>query len=332
MTQELTYTEQAYIKLEHLCITRIYDRYDGDDLSDAYKRMEKELAAIKKKGTSLLFIVVYEALCGVGAKHEKFSLRGDTGSSVVAYLLDISEIDPVRIRPRLYSEFCFGLKGEENLSIEINVTRKLYRKLVKFFEHYNGDARIRYKHFTSGIVHGVGISDPQVLLRDYYDDNELFFSFLEISGQKKYGRKVLSGQVFELFKPLTFEDQVKCRGLSVEGNGVWEGNAEELAKSGEIALGDLIAHREDVFEFMLNHGIEREKAYQISEDIRRGRIKRNGWDAETIVLLYNAGIPEWYLKSCEKISHVFPRAHSMIEIQHYGGLVAENSSDRIAIS
>jgi len=87
-----------------------------------------------------------------------------------------------------------------------------------------------------------------------------------------------------------------------------------------------------VFEFMLDHGIEREKAYQISEDIRWGRIKRNGWDAETIALLYNAGIPEWYLKSCEKISHVFPRAHSMIEIQHYGGLVAENSSDRIAIS
>lgn len=43
MTQELTYTEQAYIKFEHLCITRIYDRYDGDDLSDAYKRMEKNL-------------------------------------------------------------------------------------------------------------------------------------------------------------------------------------------------------------------------------------------------------------------------------------------------
>ena len=332
MTQELTYTEQAYIKLEHLCITRIYDRYDDDDLSEAYRRMEKELVAIKKKGTAPLFIVVYEALCGVGAKHAKFSLRGDTGSSVVAYLLDISAIDPVRIRPRLYSEFCFGLNGEENLSIEINVTRKLYRKLVNYFEHYNGDARIRYKHCTSGIVRGVGISDPQVLLCDYYDDNELLFGFLEISGQKRIGRKVLSGPAFELFKPLTFEDQVKCRGLSVEGNGVWEENAEELAKSGEIALGDLIAHREDVFEFMHDHGIEREKAYQISEDIRWGRIKRNGWDAETIALLYNAGIPEWYLKSCEKISHVFPRAHSMIEIQHYGGLVAENSSDRIAIS
>ena len=157
---------------------------------------------------------------------------------------------------------------------------------VEILEFYsNGDARIRYKHFTSGIVNGVGISDPQVLLRDYYDDNELFFGFLEVSRQKRIGRKVLSGPVFDLLNPLTFEDKVKCRGLSVEGNGVWEENAEELAKSDEIALGDLIAHREDVFEFMLDHGIDREKAYRISEDVRWGRIKRNGWDAETIALL-----------------------------------------------
>ncbi|WP_027204559.1 hypothetical protein [Butyrivibrio fibrisolvens] len=325
--KDYLYTQDAYAKLEHLCITRFYDRYRDNSMPDTYQRMEKELLAIKKQGTAPLFLVAYEALSGVEANPMKFCLRGDMGSSIVAYLMGFSEIDPANASPKLYSEFCFGLDGEDRVSIEMIVTKKLYKNLVRYFEHYTGNARIRHKHCSGGKERGVGISDPQIALHDYYDDNELYFGFLESSGQKKIARRILAGRVFDTVHPSSYEDQVKCRGLSVDAvNGVWEENAEELFKSGTAELKDLIAHREDVYEYLIGHGIDRRQAYKISDDVTWGRIKRNGWNSEILAILYESGIPEWYIKSCEKIVHLFPRAHSMMELQHYGYILKDKDS------
>ena len=317
-----SYTQEAYTKLEHLCITRFYDIYHDNDLPGIYKRMEKELSAIRNKGAAPLFIVAYEALRGVNADSKHFFLRGSTGSSMVAYLLGISKIDPANSNPKLYSEFCFGINAEKVPSIEITVTNKLYIKLVCYFENYIGRARIRHKHYAGGKERGVGISDPQIALLNYFDDNEFEFAFTVLRGQKKIAKEVLTGRVFETIRPTTFEDQVKCRGLSVGAvNGVWKENAEELYKACNVELKDLIAHREDVYEYLLDHGIDGSQAYKITDDVTWGRINRNGWNSETLKLLYDSGIPEWYIKSCEKIKYLYPRAHSIMELKHYAAIV-----------
>ncbi len=72
--------------------------------------------------------------------------------------------------------------------------------------------------------------------------------------------------------------------------------------------------------------IDRRQAYKISDDVTWGRIKRNGWNSEILAILYESGIPEWYIKSCEKIVHLFPRAHSMMELQNYGYILKDKDS------
>ena len=53
------------------------------------------------------------------------------------------------------------------------------------------------------------------------------------------------------------------------------------------------------------------KAFDISEYIRKGKalLKRPEWSEYKKVML-EAGVPEWYAGSCEKIKYLFPRAHA----------------------
>lgn len=315
MNQELTYTERAYTKLENLCYTRFKTMFIDDGI--ARKRMENELLAIKKQGSSPMYIFVYDLLTGIQAGSRHFCLRGVQGSSIVAYLLGLSEINPISIYPKLYSEFVIGKNGLGLASIEINVTKKMYAEIVNYLDHYIGEAKIRCQHTEKGKLVAVYVSATQKKLSYYHNEEEFRFGFNKVSSQKKLGKKIITGRVFDAANPKSFAEFVKCRGLSFgDVNGVWEGNAEELFKSGKVELKELIAHREDVYEFLLSHNINHEEAYKIAEDVTWGRIRKNGWNADDLALMYKAGIPEWFIKSCEKILYLFPRAHSIMLLKH----------------
>ena len=47
-----------------------------------------------------------------------------------------------------------------------------------------------------------------------------------------------------------------------------------------------------------------------------------GWKPEMLDMMQKAGIPEWYIESCEKIGYLFPRAHDMVFCRNYedGGI------------
>ena len=72
---ELVYTDSAYRKLEHLCVTRYDDKYSaGWSNAGAYKQMEKELSYIKQQGSAPLIVETYEALNAISAKQNDFLL------------------------------------------------------------------------------------------------------------------------------------------------------------------------------------------------------------------------------------------------------------------
>ena len=318
MADECTYTERAYTKLRHLCDTRIYNKYTNN-CADAYKRMQKELKYVKGNGSAPLLVEVYEALNCVEAGSGQYCLCGVEGSSVISYILGFSEIDPINCSPRLYSEFCFGMDGNKNLAIELNVTKQLYEKLVRYFEHYVGEAEIKHRHFDDGKLFGIKIFDPVSWEKAKKDDEDGFsfvFKVVEADDMKNH---VLSGEVFDAVKPVTYEERIHCLGLSrgLGLNGVWEENAEELFLSGKVKFENLIAHREDVYEFLLKYGVDKKNAYRIADDVKLGRVRAKGWTSDTMEVINNANIPDWFIKSCEKIKYLFPRAHDMMVIHHY---------------
>lgn len=323
MDFENSYTNRTYRKLEHLCVTRYYEKYPtGWDGVGAYKQMERELSFIEQQGSAPLIIEAYEALSAVEASQKDFCLMGATGASVVLYIMGIAELEPLSVRPKVYPEFCFGLEGEKKIAVEMWVTPKLYENLVRYFEHYTGEARVRHAHCTSGELRGVRISDPQHCVR-VYDEMEFSFLFTPKSKPKAFGKSIISGQPFEEIKPKAFDEQIKCMCWKTFDNGTWEGNGQELYRNGNAKLDDLIANREDVYEYLIAHAIDRCTAFDIAQDIMFGRINRYGWNGERLALLKQAGIPEWYIQSCEKIRSLSSRMHAITVLKHFCGSVGK---------
>ena len=130
-------------------------------------------------------------------------------------------------------------------------------------------------------------------------------------GIRELGTKFVRNMILET-KPASFEDLVKISALS-HGTDVWMNNAQDLIKNGTATLKDVIACRDDIMNYLMELGIEKEIAFKIMETIRKGRPakeREEKWQ-DYVELMGKHGVPDWYIKSCEKIRYLFPRAHAV---------------------
>lgn len=145
----------------------------------------------------------------------------------------------------------------------------------------------------------IPLDDPLVLqmfANGNFDDD--FFEFGDWVKQNILG----------ICQPKTFAELVKISGFS-HGTGVWKDNAELLLKNGVASLSEIITHRDDIFLYLLEKGVHRKKAFRLMEATRKGTIK-SGRVKDHREVLSNYDIPAWYIESMEKISYLFPKAHS----------------------
>lgn len=101
------------------------------------------------------------------------------------------------------------------------------------------------------------------------------------------------------------------------GTGTWINNAESLLATGAATTEQVIACREDVLEYLLTHGVEREQAYEMMAGVRKGRADAL-WDPNNSSpkakrqqqILQDCGAEDWFIENCRKIKYLFPRAHA----------------------
>ncbi len=308
--------ENAFIWLKNTCRARALEKYK-DDAEEVYPRLETELAMVDKQGSAVFFKAVFDALQAAGAKRDDCRPRGTLGASVIAYLLDISNIDPIRSELKLYPEFYFGPAGELVPSmIDLVVPSCVHDNLVRYFEAYSGNLRIKKRFFYKGEMDGVRIRTGQESGEpDAKKDFSFFFSsaeYLDQKGNKDEMYGVLDN-VCAVLKPCTYAEKVNCVGIAFN---IRNGVPEQAYLSGDIPFDELIAHREDVYEYMLEHGIDKENAFRIADYVRRGRAHGKGWDAKMLELMQKAEIPKRYIEFCEKITYLFPRAHDMMLVKY----------------
>ncbi len=111
-------------------------------------------------------------------------------------------------------------------------------------------------------------------------------------------------------KPTTFAELVKISGLS-HGTDVWLGNAQELIQKNIVPFKETIGCRDDIMVYLMYHGVKPIKAFKIMEFVRKGKASKEpeAW-AEFVKIMQEADIPDWFIKSCQKIKYMFPKAHA----------------------
>lgn len=126
---------------------------------------------------------------------------------------------------------------------------------------------------------------------------------VETLGIPEFGTPFVQGML-ESLEPRTVSDLIKVSLLS-HGTNVWTENGELLVQEGHT-ISELISSRDDIFDELLVRGMGRKRAYDIMENVRKGKGLSEDMEAE----MRDVGIPDWYIDSCNKIRYLFPRAHA----------------------
>ncbi len=129
-------------------------------------------------------------------------------------------------------------------------------------------------------------------------------------GVPEFGTKFVRGMLVDT-KPTTFDELIRISGLS-HGTDVWLNNAQDLVKDGTVTLKDAICCRDDIMIYLIKKGLDPNKSFKIMESVRKGKVakgKEPKWE-EYKKLMKQHDVPDWYIKSCEKIKYMFPKAHA----------------------
>ena len=112
-------------------------------------------------------------------------------------------------------------------------------------------------------------------------------------------------------KPKRFDELIRISGLS-HGTDVWLGNAQTLIDEGTVTLSQAICCRDDIMIYLIKKGLPPNDSFKIMESVRKGKVakgKEPKWE-QYKELMKEHDVPEWYIKSCEKIKYMFPKAHA----------------------
>ena len=154
--------------------------------------------------------------------------------------------------------------------------------------------------------------------KEILKDKDLIEEYKELIGNSVICEdKDILEDILDYYNPESFTDLIRVISL-VHGTGVWEDNGRSILIEGVASYGEIITTREDVYEMLLKHEIPKEKSYEITEYVRKGKFgqnyeknehnKRKQQEFENIMCEYD--VPEWFVESCRKVRYLFSRAHA----------------------
>ena len=110
--------------------------------------------------------------------------------------------------------------------------------------------------------------------------------------------------------PQDFNTLVRLSGFS-HGTDVWLGNARDLIVSGTASVLETVGCRDDIMLYLISMGLEPKMSFKIMEAVRKGKVKKGGFQEGWEEAMREHQVPDWYIGSLAKIGYLFPKAHAV---------------------
>ena len=111
-------------------------------------------------------------------------------------------------------------------------------------------------------------------------------------------------------QPTNFNTLVRLSGFS-HGTDVWLGNARELIVSGTATVLETVGCRDDIMLYLISMGLDPRMSFKIMEAVRKGKVKKKGFEDGWEAAMREHNVPDWYIDSLAKIGYLFPKAHAV---------------------
>ncbi|KLL02436.1 MAG: DNA polymerase III, alpha subunit PolC-type [Mycoplasmataceae bacterium RC_NB112A] len=148
-----------------------------------------------------------------------------------------------------------------------------------------------------------------------FQDQKVMQVFTEADtlGIPEFGTDFVKRNLLTPLKPTKFSHLLQISGFS-HGTDVWTQNQQTIYKNKELALNELIACREDIWNFLVLWGVDKKRAFIATEYIRK---KELGWEKLSpdikaeIKSKLNDREGELYFSILSKIKYIFPKPHAI---------------------
>jgi hypothetical protein len=341
--------------IKEKCYEKVHKIY-GENLPDNIReRLDLELNSIIKYEYESIYLLFSDMVKKSNELGYEVEVRGGVGNSFVAYLLEITNYNPIdynlpfevfagicydnelnyckepcielcfssKIREKifLYLQEKFGKDKVKFEDIEENIYEKSKEFLLRTFESDTPTLLYELENLTNISSDNIDLKDKEALALFLHANDNSYNNSLK--GVPEFGSE-FARNLLDIIKPRNFNDLV-CTFALLHGTDTWKYNAEDLIKKG-IKVDEVISNRADVFNFLLKNGIDRRIAFQITEFIRKGKASRGRslWQhirdrykelneqwVKYRKIMEEHDIPEWYIKSAEKVEYIFPKSHSI---------------------
>ena len=313
--------------ISKICSNKLSEKMPG---ANASSRLQKELDYIEKNEAYAEVFAVASELVSYSRELGYYTgFHGCIGSSLIAFLLGITEIDPLKYN--LPVEVFMGIHNDKPLDIELMFDIQFLPMAKRYVQEnhpniaiidrgerptwlvFQGDATkcntnkfdrknavklsfwgSQYYTALKELSDMTGIEIFRIPFDDKQTTEVLKNADIRYADEEPNEPELWRRSVTQIVNPKTFEELVQTAG--------WVHSTYRCAPKD---IPNMPAFRDDVFLDMLRSGIDRATAYNIMEFVRKGK----GLTEAYTSLLSDAGISEHYIDSLNQVQYLFPKAH-----------------------
>ena len=174
---------------------------------------------------------------------------------------------------------------------------------------------IKYmEEFTGVNARQIPLDDPDTM-SIFTSSKVLGYEHDEILGETgavaipEFNTRFTRGMLMDTM-PTNFNTLVRLSGFS-HGTDVWLGNARDLIVGGTASVLETVGCRDDIMLYLISMGLDPKMSFKIMEAVRKGKVKKKGFEPGWEEAMREHNVPDWYIDSLAKIGYLFPKAHAV---------------------